>query len=75
MKVGQLIGEMTAYVSAPIHASISGTVTAVEPRPHFNGMDVLSVVIKNDYEDALHESVKPADHPDSLTSEELVEIV
>ena len=75
VKVGQLIGEMTAYVSAPIHASISGTVTAVEPRPHFNGMDVLSVVIKNDYEDTLDPSVKPADHPESLTPEELIEIV
>ena len=33
VNVGQRIGEMTAYVSAPIHASISGKVVAVEPRP------------------------------------------
>ena len=75
VKVGQLIGEMTGYVSAPIHASISGTVTAVEPRPHFNGTDVLSVVIKNDYEDTLDDSVKPVENPENLTPEELTEII
>jgi len=75
VKIGQVIGESVAFVSAPIHASISGEVTAVEPRPHFNGTKVLSVVIKNDYEDTWHESVKPVEDPDSLTAEQLTEIV
>ena len=35
----------------PVHASISGTVVAVEPRPHTSGRDVMAVVIKNDYKD------------------------
>lgn len=75
VRVGQVIGEATAFVCAPIHASISGTVTAVEPRPHFNGTNVLSVVIKNDFEETLDPSVRPAEDPDSLTPEELTEIV
>ena len=75
VRVGQVIGEATAFVCAPIHASISGTVTAVEPRPHFNGTNVLSVVIKNDFEETLDPSVRPAEDPDSLTPEELAEIV
>ena len=75
VNVGQQIGEMTAYVSAPIHASISGKVVAVEPRPHFNGTNVLSVVIENDYQDTLDPSVKPVEHPENLTAQELVEIV
>ena len=33
VKIGQRIGEPGGFVSAPIHASISGTVKAVEPRP------------------------------------------
>ena len=75
VNLGQRIGEATAFVSAPIHASISGTVTAIEPRPHFNGTDMLSVVIENDYEDTLDPSIKPAEHPEDLTAEELTEIV
>lgn len=75
VNVGQVIGEASAFVSAPIHATISGTVTAVEPRPHFNGLEVMSVVIENDFEDTLDPSIKPCDHPESLTPEELTEIV
>ena len=32
VKVGQKIGEASAFISAPVHSSVSGTVVAVEPR-------------------------------------------
>ena len=35
----------------PVHASVSGTVVAVEPRPHVSGREVLSIVIDNDGQD------------------------
>ena len=35
----------------PVHASVAGTVVAVEPRPHPNGQMVMSVVIENDFTD------------------------
>jgi len=73
--VGQKVGETVAFVSAPIHASISGKVVAVEPRPHFSGVPVMSVVIENDYNDTLCPDIKPVENPDSLTPEELVEVV
>jgi len=75
VNLGQRIGEPTAFVSAPIHASVSGTVTAVEPRPHFNGTNVLSVVIKNDFEDTPDPSLKPVAHPEALTPEQLTEVI
>ena len=75
VKLGQKIGEATGFVSAPIHASVSGTVVAVEPRPHFNGTDCMSVVIKNDHQDTVSEDVKPVENPDELTGEQLAEIV
>ena len=75
VNMGQMIGEATAFVSAPIHASVSGTVIAVEPRPHFNGTNVLSVVIDNDYQDTPDPSIRPVENPDGLTAEELTEIV
>ena len=34
----------------PVHASVSGTVTAIEPRPHVSGREVLSIVIDNDFQ-------------------------
>ncbi len=49
--LGQRIAESGAPVSAPVHASVSGTVVAIEPRPHPNGTKVVSIVIENDYED------------------------
>ncbi len=73
--VGQKIGEATAFVSAPIHASVSGKVVAVEPRIHFSGVKVMSVVIENDFNDTLCPDIKPVEKPGDLTPEQLVEIV
>ena len=75
VKIGQRIGEPGGFVSAPIHASISGTVKAVEPRPFSMGGKMMSVVIENDFQDEVSEEVKPVADPDSLTPEQLVEIV
>ncbi|MBO7251887.1 MAG: methylenetetrahydrofolate reductase C-terminal domain-containing protein, partial [Oscillospiraceae bacterium] len=36
VKVGQKIGEAAGFISAPVHSSVSGTVIAVEDRPHAN---------------------------------------
>ena len=46
----------------PVHASVAGTVIAVEPRPHTNGRMVMSVVIENDFTDESIE-VNPCDDP------------
>ena len=73
--VGQKIGEPSAFISAPVHASISGTVIAVEDRPHANRGQCLSVVIESDGKNALCESVKPQGDLDSLSPEQIVSIV
>lgn len=74
--VGQKIGEAKGFISSPIHASVSGTVTAVEPRLHpITGAEVMSVVIKSDGKNTLHESVKPAGNFESLTTDEICDIV
>jgi len=43
---GQKIADSSKLISAPIHASISGKVTAIEKIPNPCGYDVLSVVIE-----------------------------
>ncbi len=47
---GQKIGDGEG-LCVPVHASVSGTVVAVEPRPHTNGRMVTAVVIENDCKD------------------------
>ena len=76
VKVGQKIGEAAGFISAPVHSSVSGTVVAVEPRMHATrGSEVMAVVIESDGKDTLHESVKPNKDLDSLTPEEIIDIV
>ena len=45
---GQKIGDGEG-LCVPVHASVSGTVVAIEPRPHVRGTNILAVVIENDY--------------------------
>ena len=72
--VGQKIGEI-AGLGAPVHASVSGKVVAVEPRPYPGGSKVMSVVIENDFQDTFASELTP--HPDysGLSAEKIVEIV
>ncbi len=74
VKVGQKIGEFKG-LGAPIHASVSGTVKAVEPRPYSMGGNMMSVVIENDFQDELSEEVQAPANPDALSVEEMIEAV
>ena len=46
--VGQVVGDSDKYVSAPIHASVSGTVTAVADVKLANGRIAPAVTIESD---------------------------
>ncbi len=75
VKVGQKIAEAAGFISAPIHSSVSGTVIAIEDRPHANRGKCPAIVIENDGLNTLHESVKPNKPLDELTPDEIIEIV
>ena len=47
---GQKIGDGEG-LCVPVHSSVSGTVVAIEPRPHVNGRMINAVVIENDFKD------------------------
>ena len=72
--VGQKIGEI-AGLGAPIHASVSGKVVAVEPRPHPGGGKMMSVVIENDFQDTPCDTIRHRDNVDALTPQEIIDIV
>jgi electron transport complex protein RnfC len=59
VKVGQVIGDAKAFVSAPIHSSVSGTVTNVARVLYAGGIFVNAVEIETDGLQEVHEDVKP----------------
>lgn len=48
VKKGEMIGEAVGFVSAPVHASVSGKVIAIGEFPNAMGRFVTSIVIEND---------------------------
>jgi electron transport complex protein RnfC len=75
VKVGQKIGEAGGFVSVPVHASVSGKVTAVEPRLHPGGQQVMSVVIESDGQDTVDENVQPKGDIDKLSGKEIIDVI
>ena len=59
VKVGQIIGDSDKFISAPIHSSVSGTVTNVEPLLYPGGVFVNSVVIETDGKQEVYEKITP----------------
>jgi Na+-translocating ferredoxin:NAD+ oxidoreductase subunit C len=45
VKAGQKIGASDKFVSAPVHASLSGTVTAIEPRIPGQSIDCIVIAV------------------------------
>ena len=74
VKLGQKIGDAEG-LSATIHASVSGTVAAVEPRPHPSGRAVLSVVIDNDYQDTPAQALEPHATHEGLSPNDILSII
>ena len=72
--VGQKVGDGTG-LCAPVHASVSGTVVAVEERPHPSGTQVLSVVIENDGRDDLSPDIHPRESIGELDAQALIDIL
>lgn len=70
--VGQTVGDTNKYVSAPIHASISGKVTAVGDVKLANGCVCKGVTIESDGEMRMYEGIEP---PKVENKEQLIKAV
>ena len=85
VKRGQLIAEPGGYVSAAVHASVSGRVTAIRPLPHPFGSRLPAIEIESDTWDTPDDfgfripdsglGWGPGGDVDSLAGEEIVEAV
>ena len=65
VKRGQKIGDGEG-LCVPVHASVSGTVTAIEQRPHPSLGKTLAVVIENDFKDETVTNLLPASDDETL---------
>lgn len=74
VKMGTKIADSEAFVSSPIHSSVSGTVKAIEQRPVPNGSMVMSIIIENDFQDTPDESCVPIDYT-SVKPDDIPKIV
>lgn len=72
VKKGQMIGEPSAFVSAPVHSSVAGKVIGIGEFPNAMGRMIASIVIEND---GSEEWTSLKDTPDymKLAPEELKE--
>ncbi|MGJ0846070.1 electron transport complex protein RnfC [Tissierella praeacuta DSM 18095] len=75
VKVGQKIGESQAFVSAPIHSSIAGTVKNITTITTPTGISSKCIVIESDGSNEKDETIKPRGNLDKLSSKEIIEIV
>ena len=75
VKVGQKIGEAKGFVSSPIFASISGTVTDIRPVLTPGGTKSLAVVIKNDGLMAEVEGLNEPKDYRNMTNEEICAVI
>ncbi len=75
VKKGQKIGVGKGFVSAPVHSSVSGTVTDILIMEHPSGSFVPCIVVENDRQEEWAESVKSATDTEILSPEELRSII
>ena len=74
VKMGQKIGD-GGGLCVPVHASVSGKVIAIEPRPHISGTDVESIVIENDGLDTPAAEMTAYSDISGMSREELLNII
>lgn len=75
VKVGQKIGQSKAFVSTPVHSSITGIVKKIGPMNSPTGMSVNCILIESDGTNELYEDMCPKGTLETLSSKELLEII
>ena len=75
VKIGQLIAGADGYVSANIHASVSGKVTAIKPCLHPNGNMINSIIVENDFKEEYIQDFNDQKDVEKLSKEEIINIV
>ena len=70
--VGQILGDTSKFVSAPIHSSVSGIVTQIKDVILYNGSKSISIVIETDGKQTVSPNISK---PDISTKENFLKAV
>ncbi len=73
--VGQKIAEAGGFVSAPVYATVSGTVKAIEPRRVVTGDMVMSIIVENDGQYEEVETMLPVKPLEQMSKEDIINTV
>lgn len=73
--MGEKIADNDAFICAPVHSSVSGTVRDIRPHLTVLGQVANSIIIENDGEYTKHDSIQIREEYDSLTGEEIIKII
>lgn len=75
VKMYQKIGDSEAFVSSPVHSSVSGTVADIKKFLHPNGSMVPTVIIENDFAYNEDTSLKTERGYEDMTPQEIIELI
>lgn len=75
VKVGQVIGEPVGALGIPVHASVSGEVVDVGPKPQLGAVPVVCVTIKNDFEDTWVEDLPALGDVETVEADKILPAV
>ncbi len=73
--LGQKIGDTDSFVSAPVHASVSGVVKEIKAIKNPLGREVDAIVIEADQEDVLAESIGPQGELSTFTPDQISKMI
>lgn len=71
---GQKLADSEAFVSSPIHSSVSGTVTKIAPHIHPSGAVVTSVFVENDFKYTRDPNLRTY-NPNNMTPNEMIDVI
>lgn len=74
VKIGDVLADSDAFVSVPVHSSISGKVTDIKPYFHPSGTKTTAVFVENDFKYEVSENIKPYDIG-SMSKSEIVKAI
>lgn len=75
VQVGQKLADSDAFLSVPVHSSVSGKVSAIRHRLHPSGDKIDAVFVENDMQYTVHESVRPIEGYMSKSKDELLSVI
>ena len=74
VKIGDVLAESTAFLSVPVHASISGKVIDIKPYFHPSGVKTTAIFVENDNNYEISENITPYDI-NSMSRDDIIKAI